>query len=156
MFFGDARAAFGNLARALRPGGRLVFVCWRQFEENPWMGLAFAALRQVLPGPAVAVDGANPYMFADPGSVRDVAAAAGLAELLLERTDQSVPLGPDLASAVSFSMGTGPTARALSGADEATRAAVRERISVALAPYLRPGGVSLPGSAWVVSARAIR
>ena len=28
MFFEDPDAAFANLARALRPGGRLVFVCW--------------------------------------------------------------------------------------------------------------------------------
>lgn len=27
MFFDDPEAAFGNLARALQPGGRLVFVC---------------------------------------------------------------------------------------------------------------------------------
>jgi len=29
MFFEDPQAAFANLACAIRPGGRLVFVCWQ-------------------------------------------------------------------------------------------------------------------------------
>ena len=36
MFFPDPEAAFTNLRRTLRPGGRLAFVCWRSLEENPW------------------------------------------------------------------------------------------------------------------------
>ena len=35
MFFDDAAAAFANLRRALRRGGRLAFLCWRAREENP-------------------------------------------------------------------------------------------------------------------------
>src|SRR5207248_3163461 len=34
MFFPDPPAAFANLARALRSGGRLAFVCWRSPAEN--------------------------------------------------------------------------------------------------------------------------
>ncbi|MFM8754728.1 MAG: class I SAM-dependent methyltransferase, partial [Phenylobacterium sp.] len=39
MFFADPPAAFANLRRALRPGGRLGFVCWRPLAENLWMRL---------------------------------------------------------------------------------------------------------------------
>jgi len=49
MFFPDEEAAFANLARALRPGGRLTFVAWRRFEENPFMTLPFVECRQVIP-----------------------------------------------------------------------------------------------------------
>ena len=34
MFFDDPEAAFGNLARATRPGGRLCFVCWQEMFAN--------------------------------------------------------------------------------------------------------------------------
>jgi ubiquinone/menaquinone biosynthesis C-methylase UbiE len=34
MFFDDPAAAFGNLRKALRRGGRLAFLCWRTREEN--------------------------------------------------------------------------------------------------------------------------
>jgi len=34
MFFDDPAAAFGNLRKALRRGGRLAFACWRTLAEN--------------------------------------------------------------------------------------------------------------------------
>lgn len=40
MFFDDPEAAFANLRRALRPGGRLAFVAWRSRSENPFMTAA--------------------------------------------------------------------------------------------------------------------
>jgi hypothetical protein len=42
MFFADSAAAFGNLRKALRRGGRLAFVCWRTREENPVFTTGFA------------------------------------------------------------------------------------------------------------------
>ena len=36
MFFGDPVAAFANIGRALRPGGRLVFACWQDLLRNEW------------------------------------------------------------------------------------------------------------------------
>src|SRR6185503_5359802 len=35
MFFADPVAAFRNLGAALRPDGRLGFVCWRAMRDNP-------------------------------------------------------------------------------------------------------------------------
>jgi len=37
MFFSDPVAAFTNIRRALRPGGRLTFVCWQTPGANPWL-----------------------------------------------------------------------------------------------------------------------
>ena len=36
MFFGDPVAAFGNVGRALRRGGRLVVMVWQEAERNEW------------------------------------------------------------------------------------------------------------------------
>ena len=44
MFFGDPVAAFTNLARALRPGGRLTLLTWQPAERER----AVAALRATL------------------------------------------------------------------------------------------------------------
>ena len=54
--------------------------------------------------------------------------------------------------AVRFAMGTGPTARALSDADEETRARAQQAITEALAGHSNADGVSLGASAWVVNA----
>src|SRR5205807_1801461 len=38
MFFADPVAAFRNIGNALKPGGRIVFVCWAPLAENPhWL-----------------------------------------------------------------------------------------------------------------------
>ena len=43
MFFGDPAAAFTNLKRALKPGARLAFACWRKIDENKWMQIPLHA-----------------------------------------------------------------------------------------------------------------
>jgi ubiquinone/menaquinone biosynthesis C-methylase UbiE len=48
MFFDDPAAAFGNLRKALRRGGRLAFVCWRTRAENPVFTTGFAEAAAVL------------------------------------------------------------------------------------------------------------
>ena len=42
MFFDDPAAAFTNLRKALRRGGRLAILCWRTREENPVFTTGFA------------------------------------------------------------------------------------------------------------------
>ncbi|MEO9255926.1 MAG: methyltransferase domain-containing protein [Tepidiformaceae bacterium] len=49
MFFADPPAAFANIRRQLRPGGRLVFLCFQAAADNPWY-----------PGPALAKYGPPP------------------------------------------------------------------------------------------------
>jgi len=154
MFFRDEQAAFANLARALRPGGRLTFVCWRRFEDNPWMTVPFAEVQKVLPQAAPPpAEGPGPFAFADADRTRHLLAAAAFSDIDFQRFDAPAFLGSDLAGAVRVAMNTGPTGRALPGTDQATRALVRERLAQALAPLLRPEGVLLPGSAWIVHAR---
>ena len=43
MFFADPPAAFANIRRALKPGGRLAFICWRGMVDNPIMTLPMMA-----------------------------------------------------------------------------------------------------------------
>jgi SAM-dependent methyltransferase len=68
MFFDDPAAAFGNLRKALRRGGRLAFLCWRTRDENPFFTFGFAQAAAVLclremPGPDAA------FSLADTGEV---------------------------------------------------------------------------------------
>jgi len=44
MFFGDPVAAFANLARALKPDGRMVLLVWQSFAENEWLGAFLSAV----------------------------------------------------------------------------------------------------------------
>ena len=53
MFFADPHAAFRNLIRALRPGGRLVMAVWATIDENPHWKIPFEIAVRHLgpPGP---------------------------------------------------------------------------------------------------------
>ncbi|WP_159983392.1 MULTISPECIES: class I SAM-dependent methyltransferase, partial [unclassified Novosphingobium] len=51
MFFDDPAAAFTALRGALKPGGRLAFVCWQGASENDWIRLPMGAIRDLLPPP---------------------------------------------------------------------------------------------------------
>lgn len=44
MFFGDPTAAHANIARALRPGGRLALAVWQPMAENEWFTSFVGAL----------------------------------------------------------------------------------------------------------------
>ena len=78
MFFDDPAAAFGNLRKALRRGGRLAFLCWRTRDENPFFTFGFAEAAAVLglrevPGPDAA------FSLADTGRVGALLSGAGSA-----------------------------------------------------------------------------
>ncbi|MFW0152280.1 class I SAM-dependent methyltransferase [Mycobacterium sp. smrl_JER01] len=78
MFFDDPTTAFANLHRAIRPGGRLTFVCWRDPKENPFMSTAEQAAARLLtdltPG---TVGSPGPFAFADARRTKSVLCAGG-------------------------------------------------------------------------------
>ena len=47
MFFGESPAAFANIGRALRPGGRLAMMVWQAHQRNEWA----VAIQQCLEQP---------------------------------------------------------------------------------------------------------
>ncbi len=83
MFFSDPVAAFHNIRRALRPGGRLAFVCWQSVFENEWMLLPGAAAISVTgtPPPLPEANAPGPLSLAEPARIREVLGAAGYSDV---------------------------------------------------------------------------
>jgi SAM-dependent methyltransferase len=158
MFFQDPIAAFRNLAGALRPGGRAAFVCWRAFEDNPWVHVPFVAAEAVVPTrlTTAAPDAPGPFAFADRNRVETILAAAGLVEIAIEGFDHDVMTGADVERSTDLAMKSGPTGRLLADASESTRALAREAILAAMKRHERGGGVTLAGRAWIVTASGHR
>src|SRR2546423_10023308 len=68
MFFDDPTAAFAHMRRALKPGARVAFVCWRGMAENDWVRLPMGAMEGILPPTAPpGPEGSGPFSFGDPG-----------------------------------------------------------------------------------------
>lgn len=156
MFFADPRAAFANLRGALRARGRVAFVCWRSFPENPWVAVPMmAALQHVSLPPPPPPDAPGPFAFADAERVRAILTGAGFADVHCEAHDETLNVGgaSDLDQVVNFLLEIGPTARALKEADPQVLPAVTAAVRAALEPYHGANGVRMTGAVWVVTAQ---
>jgi SAM-dependent methyltransferase len=158
MFFADPPAAFANLRRSLKRGGRVAFVCWQPVQRNPWMLLPALAVGRHLPLPAPDPAAPGPFAFADPARVQDVLARGGFSDVAIDGAEFSLAVGGggDLDRATEFTLEVGPAASALRAANAGPelRRAVVESVREALAPYERDGGVWMDAAVWLVSARA--
>lgn len=157
MFFADPPAAFTNLRRALRPGGRLVFVCWQARERNPWMTApARAAMAHVPFPPPPPPDAPGPFAFADPDRVRGILGAAGLTDVVIEPLELAMRLGGgDVDEALELLLVIGPVGQALREAQAGpeVRARVVDALRGVLEGFRTPRGVEGPAAAWIVQAR---
>jgi ubiquinone/menaquinone biosynthesis C-methylase UbiE len=154
MFFADPVAAFRNIRSALKPGGRLAFVCWRVAGENPVMTVAMAAATPFLaPMPAPTDPHApGPFAFADPERTRGILAAAGFTEIEIAPHNEKVG-GGNLDQTLELSLRVGPLGSFLRENPEQRDAAV-VAVRQALAAHEGPDGVKLDSATWIVSARA--
>lgn len=159
MFFEDPIAAFTNLCTALRPKGRLCFVCWQALDKNAWASVPLKAALPHLPPPEPSAPGTpGPFAFADPDRVRRILEAGGFTEVHCEshEAELSTGGGSTVEEAVEFSLEIGVVARLLRGAEAPVHARVAEAVREALTPYASQQGVYLKGAAWIVSAKPNR
>jgi SAM-dependent methyltransferase len=155
MFFADPLAAFRHLRKALRTGGRCVFVCWRAPRDNPWAMAPLAAAREamhVTPPPADAA-APGPFAFADSERVRAILADAGFADIVIERFDVPIVVGATPHIAAERALRLGPTARLLRELGALHQPVMQDAVERAFTLLAAPDGrVLLNGSAWIVSA----
>jgi SAM-dependent methyltransferase len=153
MFFADPVAAFANLARAVRDGGRLVFLCWQELPRNDWQLVLASAAATVVPLPEPAPpDAPGPFAFADADRVRSILSDAGWQDVAIDEVQEPLRVGADADHTVAFLGGTGFARRLFEGVDEATVARAIEAVRDALVPYESADGVVLGSAAWLVSA----
>jgi SAM-dependent methyltransferase len=155
MFFDDPRAAFARVRGALRPGGRLAFVCWRALEENAWARETLRAALGVLgelpePSPPGAP---GPFAFADGARVRAILEGAGFTDVDVRPLDPDYVLGATPERAASLAVRVGPVGRLVRerGLDPAPLRAALERLC---AEHVGARGVSFAAACWVVTGRA--
>jgi SAM-dependent methyltransferase len=160
MFFEDPVAAFGNIGRALRTGGRLAFVCMSDPARSEWVQV-YSAVLAALPLPpqeATAFDGPGMFSLSDPAVIRHVLGVAGFDDVHTEPVEALGNFGRDADDAADHLLGSGPGQHLVNlldsagdaDGDERARAALRS----ALAGYERPTGIPLRTAAWLVTATA--
>lgn len=152
MFFGDPAAAFTNIGRAVRPGGRLAMLVWQSIERNEWVRAVGAALGagRALPAPPPGAPG--PLSLADPGRVCALLTIAGFDDVTLTAVAEPMSFGPDSAAALEFVLGL-PFARfMLRDLDGAARVGALDALRATIEGHLTPDGVQFAAAAWLVTA----
>ena len=153
MFFDDPAAAFGNLRRALRRGGRLAFTCWRTRAENAVFTTGFAEAAAVLglremPGPGAA------FSLAASGPVGALLSGAGFGRIEFAAVDEPMIIGTDVDDVLHYERSSPSAAEVLAGLSPAQAAELTRLVRDRLAAYASPGGVTMPAAAWLVTAQA--
>jgi SAM-dependent methyltransferase len=159
MFFADPVAAFANLRRALKPGGRLAFLCWQAASANPCFTLPMAAAVAGVPEFAPPADAAppapgapGPFAFADPDRVRSILGDAGFHDIAVRAQAVALSLG-QIDEAVNVTIRVGPLASRLR--ENAHLAApVAAAVRDALARQVEDGEVRVGSATWIVTAKA--
>ncbi|MBT1538999.1 methyltransferase domain-containing protein [Ralstonia solanacearum] len=160
MFFDDPTAAFAHMRRALRPGGRVAFVCWRGAAENDWVRLPMGALMGIVPPSALPdPEAPGPFSFGDRERVARILTAAGFTDIAIAPFDASVPFGEGEArdasidDAVKMTLDVGPLSRALADQPDDIRARASAAVRAVFAGLPGERSVMINGAAWIVMAR---
>jgi len=153
MLVPDCEAAAHEVARVLRPGGRLALAVWAAAEQNDWATAAGRAALELGLAERPAPDAPGPFRLADPQRVHALLGSAGLSVL----HEEEVPLVWRYPSPEEWWEVTRDLSRALAtilaGSTPAHEDAVRRGALDRLAPYRAPdGSLAIPGLARVVLA----
>jgi SAM-dependent methyltransferase len=151
MFFADPVAAFTNLARAARPGARLVMLVLQSQDRNDWA----TAIRDALTGDATVKEpgGPDPFSLGDPSTVNAILAAASFAGIGFEDVHVPVYYGPDPATAFDLTCDLMMTKDLIAGLDSAATQRALSRLRETLAAHHTGEGVLFDSRAWIVTAR---
>ena len=154
MFFADPVAAFTHIARAARPGARLVMLVWQGEERNEWA----TAVREALTAGVAATSAPelDPFSMADPDVVRSVLDASGFVEVGVADVHEPVYYGPDARAALDLVLDMRRHRQLLANLDAAAAQRLLVKLRKMLAAHQTSQGVLFDSRAWLVTARRAR
>jgi SAM-dependent methyltransferase len=149
MFFESPVAAFANIARGLKPNGRLVFAAWASAAGNPWFSIprdaAIARLGKPAPTDPFAP---GPLAFQDVERVTKLMEQAGLKGVRGET--EMVQLTPfvNAEKAAETATSIGPAARIMKefSATKADAAAIETAVAKAFSKFETEKGIRVPAA----------
>ena len=148
MFFADPIAAFANIARAMRPGARLVLMVWQGQERNEWS----TAIQRALASEATPSASAPAFSLGDRTATTRLLTLAGFASVAFAEVHEPAFYGPDVDAAHEAIVALFLAKDGLAGTDPASDETL-DRLRVLLQAHLTAEGVLFDSRAWIVTAR---
>jgi ubiquinone/menaquinone biosynthesis C-methylase UbiE len=158
QFFENPVAALRNMRAALKPGGTMTMIVWRDLADNPWLGLPKRIVAGILPPPGedARTCGPGPFSMADRDMVTKQLEIAGYGAIEFERIDAPLRVGDTLDEAVEFQLAAGPAGEVFREAGdlaERHRQEIVDALKRELDRHKTAEGVVLGSSSWLVTAR---
>jgi SAM-dependent methyltransferase len=153
MFFADPVAAFTNIARGVRRGGRLVMMVWQDRSRNEWSVSIQRALADSAELPVQAPGTPDAFSLGDPSNTQGILESAGFVEATFTDVHEPVYYGPDVDAALEWVSGFSNVSAALQRSDGDSAARAREQLRRTYAAHASNDGVWLDSRAWIVAAR---
>ena len=152
MFFADPTAAFANVNRAMRPGGELVLLSWRELARNEWLTALRGALAvgRQLPEPPSGLPG--PFGLARSDQVRGILSAAGFVDIRFEEVDEPIEFGADADAAFAFTKTFGMTRGLTEELNADDKARALDALARTIVQHDTGEGVLFGSSAWLIRA----
>ena len=152
MFFNDPVAAFTNVGRGVRSGGRLALMAWRELDRNEWLMELRGALAMGRELPIPPPDAPTPFALADPDRVRGILGQAGYADVAFQPIDEPIEVGRDVDDAYAFTQTMGIVEGLSHDLDVDAKAEAMDNIRKLLAAHETSDGVLLGSAAWLITA----
>jgi SAM-dependent methyltransferase len=157
MFFSNPYTAFAHLHGLLKPTGRLAIACWAPLKENLWMREVRGILASHVDLPAPVPRASGPFAFDDPDYPREILGRAGFNNIEFVSWKNHLLVGgggSDPQIAADFLLKALFIAQLGDEVPETLRKLIRQQVVERLQAFMTPAGVSMPASAWLVTASA--
>jgi SAM-dependent methyltransferase len=155
MFFQDNEAAFRNLRKAVKQGGRIATTAWATPPENPWFSMPRRIVdEQISDVPRPDPKGPGPMRFGDPSLLRGYLEKAGWEPNIRTMDVQLTPPGTaENVAELHMKVTVGMMLRGMEVAPEKLRD-IKDAVIQATREYESEGIIRVPARIHVVTASA--
>ncbi|MCX2450111.1 methyltransferase domain-containing protein [Pedobacter sp. PLR] len=152
MFFPDMQVAAKEMARVLKPGGRVAAAVWNIPEKNFWISATMGVINKNMEIPALPPGAPGMFRCAKTGVMSDLFMEAGLTDISeVEIAGKMNCRTADVYWNIMNDVAA-PVVAALSKADETTRAKIKAEVYDSLKEKYPDGNVVIDSSAIVIYA----
>lgn len=153
MFFPDMQLAANEMARVLKPGGRIATAVWDGPEKNFWVTATMGVVNRNMELPAPPPGAPGMFRCAAPGLIKGIFEKAGIRDV------SETPVASKLRSGdidTYWAMMTeiaAPFVAAMSKADDATRQKIKSEVYAGVSGHFPDGQVNFDSAAIVISGK---